>query len=404
MERSRLAALLGGSPGPENGSLVADPDPRRFMALAAQAIHGDRNVFLGSPGWTQTERRDAGSLIDSGVPGERGWLMIPTGGSSGEIRFARHDGETIAAAVQGFRAHFGIDRVNSVCVLPLHHVGGFMSWMRSALSGGVFELASWKEIEKGIFPESLPEGACLSLVPTQLQRLLGSEPAVSWLRRFKLISVGGGPSWDGLIESCAAHGLALSPGYGATETAAMVAAIRPAEFLNGMRGCGSALPHAKVEIDDGIVRVSGESVFRGYFPELAGGRSWTSHDLGSWGADGSLRIEGRRDDVLTTGGEKVSPLEVEQALRSSGQFEDVAVIGLPDPDWGQAVVACFPEGMRPADTARIEAALSSMASFKRPKWYAAISPWPRNSQGKIDRPALARLALLSPRLSSPKAS
>jgi o-succinylbenzoate---CoA ligase len=403
MERSRLAALLGAGPGAVADSLIIDADPRSFMALAARAIRGENNVFLGSPGWAQAERQEVGRSVANEVSGERGWLMIPTGGSSGAIKFARHDGETVAAAVDGFRAHFAIDRVNSVCVLPLHHVGGFMSWMRSALSGGSFQAIPWKEVEKGTLPDSLPEAACLSLVPTQLQRLLGSERAVSWLRGFKVISVGGGPAWDGLIESSAAHGLALSPGYGATETAAMVAAIRPVEFLNGMRGCGSALPHAKIEIDNGIVQVSGDSIFRGYYPELAGGRTWTSHDLGSWAANGSLHIEGRRDDVLTTGGEKVSPIEVEEALRSSGQFEDVAVIGLPHPDWGHAVVACYPGGMRSADASRIESALSRLASFKRPKWYAAISPWPRNPQGKIDRPALARLALVSPRLSSPTA-
>ena len=404
MERSRLASLLGGSAGPERDALVIDAEPRNFMASAAQAIRGNRNVFLGSPGWTQAERDEAGRLAMSGASGERGWLMIPTGGSSGAIKFARHDGETVAAAVEGFRAHFGIDRVNSVCVLPLHHVGGFMSWMRSALTGGVFEVLSWKEIEMGNLPASLPEDACLSLVPTQLQRLLGSKSAITWLRGFKVISVGGGPSWDELVESCALHGLALSPSYGATETAAMVAAVRPGEFLGGMRGCGHAMPHARIGVVDGIVRVSGESLFRGYFPDLGTGRTWTSHDLGSIGADGSLRIEGRRDDVVTTGGEKVSPAEVEEALRSSGQFEDVAVIGLPDPDWGQAVVACYPESMAPVNAGRIEAALSRIASFKRPKWYAAISPWPRNPQGKIDRAALASLARISPRQSSPRAS
>jgi acyl-CoA synthetase (AMP-forming)/AMP-acid ligase II len=108
--------------------------------------------------------------------------------------------------------------------------------------------------------------------------------------------------------------------------------------------------------------------------------------------------------MITTGGEKVSPAEVEDALRSSGQFEDVVVVGVPDRDWGHAVVACFPAEMSPVSAELVDSALSSLASFKRPKWYAPISPWPRNAMGKIDRPELLRLAQVSRRQSSPTAS
>ena len=102
--------------------------------------------------------------------------MIPSGGAGGGLKFARHDGRTISAAVSGFRLHFGIERVNSVSVLPLHHVSGFMAWMRSALTGGVFVPWPWKEAESGRFPADKPPDCCLSLVPTQLQRLLRPRP------------------------------------------------------------------------------------------------------------------------------------------------------------------------------------------------------------------------------------
>jgi len=405
VERSELAAILGVGPSAQRAdALVMDADPEVFMASVARAISGPNDVFLGNPAWGERERAEAKRVVSETYSGDRGWLMIPTGGSGGRIKFARHDAATISSAVAGYQAHFGIERVNSVCVLPLHHVGGLMSWMRSAISGGSFQLFAWKDLESGRFPAVIPENACLSLVPTQLQRIITSETAVAWLRRFKVISVGGGPSWDGLIEASASLSLPLSPGYGATETAAMAAAITPAEFLDGMRGCGRALPHAKIELKDGTVVVSGPSVCRGYYPDWDDSGMWSAHDLGSFDARGSLHIGGRRDDVITTGGEKVSPAEVEEALRSSGQFEDVAVVGVPDPDWGHAVVACYPADMRPAQTDLVDAALSSLASFKRPKWYAPVSPWPRNAMGKIDRPELLRLAQVSRRQSSPKAS
>jgi o-succinylbenzoate---CoA ligase len=266
-----------------------------------------------------------------------------------------------------------------------------MAWMRSALTGGSFLPWSWKEAEACRFPAGIPSDCCLSLVPTQLQRLLALQPAVAWLRTFRVIFVGGAPAWGGLLEEAARLRLPLSTSYGATETAAMVAALKPEQFLNGIRGNGNPLPHARIDIVDGVVQVTGESIFRGYFPETLEGRSWTTGDLGGFD-DGSLVILGRRDDLIVTGGKKVSPAEVEAALMSSGEFDDVAVIGLPDSEWGHAVVACHPEGMRPPDAEVVKAALSVLESYKHPKRYSAVSPWPRNAQGKVDRTQLAKLA------------
>jgi O-succinylbenzoic acid--CoA ligase len=363
------------------------------MASFASAVRAGGNVFLANPSWRAAERAELSRLVGARERGDRGWLMIPSGGAGGGLKFARHDGLTIAAAVDGFRRHFGMERVSSVCVLPLHHVSGLMAWMRSALTGGSFMPWSWKEAEAGRFPQNVPDGYCLSLVPTQLQRLLGSSAAVAWLQRFRAIFLGGGPAWDGLTEEAARLALPLSPSYGATETAAMVAALRPEEFLGGRRGCGSPLPHARIDIvDGGIVRVEGDSIFRGYFPEMREKRGWATGDIGAFDSKGSLVILGRSDDTIVTGGKKVSPSEVEAALRSSGEFDDVAVIGLPDPDWGQVVVACHPAVLRTPGRERVEAALAGLASYKHPKKYAGISPWPRNAQGKINRAELARLA------------
>jgi O-succinylbenzoic acid--CoA ligase len=396
MERGELALRLGGGavaarPGPPR--VVESRDPSRFMESFAEAVAAGGEVFLADPSWRASERAVLARHTIGGADPRRGWLMVPTGGASGGPRFARHDGHTIAAAVGGFCGHFGLGRVNSVCVLPLHHVSGFMAWMRSALTGGAFVPLDWKDVEGGRYPGGLPPDCCISLVPTQLQRLLGAPPAVDWLRRFRIVFVGGAPSWDGLLDEAAALGLALSPGYGSTETAAMVAALRPEEFLGGRRGCGSALPHARIELSaEGVVRVSGESVFRGYHPDHSDERTWTSGDQGALDPGGGLFILGRGDDTIVTGGKKVSPAEVEAALRASGEFEDVAVVGLPDAEWGQVIVACHPAGSRAPRPERLAPALSALAAYKHPKRYAAVSPWPRNAQGKVNRAELRGLA------------
>ncbi|MEY2879119.1 MAG: hypothetical protein RLZZ15_1499, partial [Verrucomicrobiota bacterium] len=70
----------------------------------------------------------------------------------------------------------------------------------------------------------------------------------------------------------------------------------------------------------------------------------------------------------------------------SGEFSDVAVLGVPDAEWGEAVAACFPRGKREPDFARAAAAL---AAHERPKHWIALAAWPRNAQGKIDRAAVA---------------
>ena len=319
-----------------------------------------------------------------------GWLCVRTGGSGGGVKFARHDEHTLTAAVRGFCAHFEIARVNAVDVLPAFHVSGLMARVRCAATGGRHVAWDWKKLEAGE-PPALPGGDwVISLVPTQLQRLLRSANGAAWLRLFRAIFLGGGPVWPELAETAARAELRLSLSYGMTETAAMVAASRPEEFLAGDRSCGRALPHARIRVNaEGVVSVAGESVFRGYWPEWSDAREVTTDDLGAIDADGRLRVLGRRDAIIITGGKKVPPAEVEAALRASGEFDDVAVIGVPDPEWGEAVVACYLQRDNAPDVAR---AVRSLAAHQRPKRFVAIASgdWPRNAQGKIDRVALRR--------------
>ncbi len=243
-------------------------------------------------------------------------------------------------------------------------------------------------------------------MPTQLSRLLARPGAGEWLRGFRAVLVGGGPAWPELAAAGVRAGLPLAFTYGATETAAAVAALRPEEFLAGGRGCGAALPHANLTLaHDGEICVRGASVFRGYWPEPSAAGAWVSADRGFFDARGSLHVLGRRDAVIITGGEKVEPAEVEAVLRATGEFADVAVVGVPDAAWGSVVVACYPGGPpesgvgapRPPrtepDWARVAAGLEKLAVWKRPKKFAALAAWPRDVAGKIDRVALARLAV-----------
>ena len=350
-------------------------------------------LFVLDPGWGPDARREAEALLnrsDGRPPGEaRGWLALPTGGSGGGVKWARHDEATLGAAVAGLRAHFGLGAVHAVDVLPAHHVSGLMARVRSAVSGGTHLPWAWKRLEAGELPR-LAESAggwVVSLVPTQLQRLLRQPAAVAWLRGFRVIFLGGGPAWPDLLQRAREEGLRLAPSYGMTETAAMVAAVRPEDFLAGKEEL-RPLPHAELAVDgEGRLQVAGPSVCRGLWPEWRDEGRWSTGDRAEARAGGWV-ILGRADQVIITGGRKVDAARVEAALRGGGVWEEVAVLGLPDSEWGEIVVAFHPAGAprgNPAD------ALAGLAAWERPRRWVAVETWPRNAAGKVDRAALRRL-------------
>ncbi|MDR0901911.1 MAG: p-hydroxycinnamoyl-CoA synthetase, partial [Opitutaceae bacterium] len=117
-----------------------------------------------------------------------------------------------------------------------------------------------------------------------------------------------------------------------------------------------------------------------------------TEDLAFFDESGGLNIAGRRDAVIITGGKKVLPGEVEAALRASGEFSDVAVVGVPDAEWGERVVACYPAEDAPPDRGKVGAALYPLSGYKRPARILPVAPWPRNAQGKVNRARLRGLA------------
>jgi O-succinylbenzoic acid--CoA ligase len=277
---------------------------------------------------------------------------------------------------------------------PLHHVSGFMAWMRCVLTGGEYRHLNWKAVEQGAPPElpARPEGWVISLVPTQLERLLRQPAATAWLAGFRMVFLGGAPAPAGLLDRAAAARIPLSPGYGLTEMAAMVSGLRPEEFLAGARNSGKALPHAQVSVTaDGVLTVDGGSLFRGYYPAWRGAAALETGDLGRIDGEGHLHVAGRRDAIIITGGEKVNPAEVEAVLRDQGGLSDVVVLGLPDAEWGQIVVAAYPSSNRP-DPVKIQQLVAQLAPAKRPKHFVPLQPWPRTGAGKVNRAEVARLA------------
>ena len=223
MERIELVRRLGVPlrvVAPRN-VVVEEREPERFMAAFGEAVTAGSTVFVADPSWGATERMQFDKLISSKgktqnpESGQRpGWLCLPTGGSSGRLRLARHDQNTLSAAVSGCCGHFQVRQINAVGVLPLHHVSGLMAWMRCALTGGRYLPWAWAEMESGRWPETGKGDWFLSLVPTQLQRLLDRAEAVGPLPRVLGGFFVGGPEPAGVGRRPSCHSVHGCPHMG----------------------------------------------------------------------------------------------------------------------------------------------------------------------------------------------
>lgn len=424
--------------------VLSEPNPIRVIAGLIAACSMPCRLFLCNPNWGKSEWQQVFELVRPDViwgtvpadylidhstasPGYSTdttsitdrfsiphllpsipLIMIPTGGTSGKIRFAMHTWETLTASVEGFRAYF-VDEssedskangINSFCVLPLYHVSGLMQFMRSFLSGGKLIIHPWKLLEAGQHLDA--EAFFLSLVPTQLERLLPS--SAPWLSQFRAILLGGAPAWDSLLEKARSLRLPISPTYGMTETASQVATLKPSDFLNGQSGCGRALPHAQISIFNGRVSIRSTSLMLGYYPNISQPSSsqqttYEPGDLGYFDPQGFLHIVGRESNTIITGGEKVFPAEVEAAIRSTGLVQDVAILGISDSSlsvggdrtWGQVVTAVYvPQPGRFSDAIK-QALDGTLSRYKHPKHWIAVKQLPRNAQGKVDQQQVQHL-------------
>ena len=246
-----------------------------------------------------------------------------------------------------------------LCPLPLTHVGGLMILTRAVVCG--FQALLDPPFDAGRVAARLNAGEAtfVSLVPTQLKRCLDAglrEPAA-----LRAVVCGGAPLDPALRARAQDAGVPVVDAYGLTETAS--------QFVVE----GVPLPGADVRVEDGEIVVRG--------PMVAGGELRTG-DLGEW-RDGRLRVLGRRGDLIISGGENVSPEEVEAVLTAHPGVRDAGVFGRPDPEWGQAVTAHVIGDVTPE---ALDAwCRERLARFKVPKQIEMVRSLPRTGSGKLLR-------------------
>lgn len=412
--------------------LLAQRDPIEFLAGFMAACIAECPIFLGNPNWSPQEWQQGLNLTqphlvwgnlpisaevqrpETPEAAQRGWIMIPTGGSSGGIKFAIHTWQTLSASVAGFQSFF-CDRlpIHSCCVLPLYHVSGLMQFLRSLLTNGQLILLPFAELLNGQSAQSdtanflqqsctEPADFFLSLVPTQLQRLLERRSQVRWLQQFHTILLGGAPAWISLLEQAKTLQLNLAPTYGMTETAAQVVTLKPHEFLQGNLSTGCTLSHAQITIQDGKglaldihqignIAIQAQSLFQGHYPQFLPTHTWMTDDVGYLDAQGYLHIVGRNSRKILSGGENIFPEEIEAALYASGLVQEVYVLGVVDEQWGEIVTALYVPINETQTPKMLKASLeASLSHYKHPKHWICIDKIPRNAQGKIDSSLLVQ--------------
>ncbi|MEY2985076.1 MAG: O-succinylbenzoic acid--CoA ligase, partial [Cyanobacteriota bacterium] len=326
-------------------------------------------------------------------------MYFPTGGSSGQIRFVAHSQSTLTAAVQGLQQFLSpllspSKQINSFCLLPLFHVGGFMQWWRSALTNGQFCVMDYAMVKQA--PPLTLDNFVTSLVPTQLNVLLHHHP--QFLKQFSLIFLGGAPAWSELLSQARELKINLAPTYGMTETAGQIATLTPTEFLQGHVGVGRILPHVSVALNPadcasfnqslkydgtGLLSIKSDALCLGYYPHLDPLEWWQTDDLGSW-QNGYLTIVGRQNRQIISGGENIDPLEIENCLLDHHLVEDIVIVGVGDRHWGEVVTAIFVS--RPSLTLEqvIQTLKTYLAPHKCPKYWLPVPAIRRSPLGKIN--------------------
>ena len=233
------------------------------------------------------------------------------------------------------------------------------------------------------------------MAPTALRRLLVHPATPARLDSLRLLVHAGSPCPTALKEQAMVRvrGDALWEFYGSTE--GQFTACPPGDWLARPGTVGRARPGRRLEVDaDGTVWCHGPAFARFSYwgdPEATAaawrGDAFTVGDLGRLDDEGFLFLEGRREDLVITGGVNVYPAEVEAVLAAAPGVEEVAVFGVEDPEWGQRVCAAV-VGEATEEALRAHAS-SHLAPYKRPKEYRVVDELPRSATGKLLRRALA---------------
>lgn len=324
----------------------------------------------------------AGEEIDDDVA-----VVVSTSGTTGVPKGAMLTAAALTASADATHERLG-GPGRWLLALPAYHVAGLQVLVRSVIAG-----SAPVALPAGFDAAELPAAVAAmgggrryaSLVPVQLDKALANASAAAALASLDAVLVGGGPMPGGIAEKAAAAGVPVVRTYGMSETAG---------------GCvydGTALRGVTVRIDaDRRIALGGATLAKGYRnpadPDPFAEPGWyLTDDVGTVDDSGQLKVLGRVDDAISTGGLTVFPQLVEAALASHPAVADCAVFGVADDRLGQRVVAAIVaahNGAPPTLSQLRSHVAQSLDATAAPREIHIVDRLPRHGIGKLDRRAL----------------
>ncbi|UOM34740.1 long-chain-fatty-acid--CoA ligase [Acuticoccus sp. I52.16.1] len=403
--------------GPECAEAVAAIRGRLPPGLTLIAMEGGHPQWPAFDAWRDASRAEAHP--DRGRAGEP-VLVLFTSGTTGLPKGAMLSHDNLFGQRRHTPATLTYDHWNdddvSLTSMPVAHIAGSGWWMLGFVNACTNIIT--REFDPGAIIAIIARERVskLFLVPAALQLIVRHPEAIGTdFRCVDLICYGAAPMPLALLrEAITLIGCDFLQCYGLTETTGTVAMLLPAEHTADgaprMRSAGRAAPGSQIRIVGphgetlppgaiGEVAIRGTAVMLGYLDkpdataQVLGRDGWfRSGDAGYLDEDGFLYIHDRIKDMIITGGENVYPAEVENAIFGHPDVDEVAVIGVPDEVWGEAVKAIV--APRPGHVVDREAVLAwtreRLAAFKCPKTIDIVDALPRNAAGKVLRRELRR--------------
>lgn len=334
--------------------------------------------------------------INKSIADSSAALIMFTSGSTGENKAVVHSLNSLFASVSSIDKEIHLEENKKwLASLPFYRIGGFQIIIRSLLTGGTLCIPS------GISTENIINGIIhfkpdyISLVNATYRSLLQS--SINGLKNTKAIFIGGGPVESSLLKEGISKGLPVYKVYGSTETGSMISILKPEDAENKIDSAGKPLPGVKLEIEQNEILVSTNSLFTGYYKNSSLTKKkiingwFRSGDVGFIDNDGFLFVEGRKDNIIISGGEKINPTEIEDILISHFKITDAIVLGIPDEKWGQKVCAAVMSSTK-LNVSEIQDKLKEiLPSYKIPKVIKQIESIPIDEMGKVNLTELQNL-------------